>query len=936
MILGKQKLNTSIGIFIKNTFFITVAFFLIISTNIKAQTYLGNFTSYSIQGRTVRIFADTSSIKFIFYKPDILRVDFLPSLSTKLDTSFVVIRDTTEFVNFNVIEKDSSVEIISDSIKVICQKYPLRISYYTFSGKLILNEPQEGGLETINFERNINFSFSAGTHFYGTGERGTSLDKNGQSFGSYNTQIGGYNSPLPTMNINVPFLVSNKEFAIYFEDTYPGSFDLGKENPDKFSYTANGGELSYYLIVSATIQGQLEKYTWLTGRQPLPPRWALGYIQSKYGYQNESEARQMIKTMRQKKFPCDAIVLDLYWFKHMGDISWDLSNWPNPFQMMTDFLTEGIKTIVITEPYITQNSINFSEALSNGYLGKDRVGNNYLLDNWWSCGGCQAGLIDFTNPDAQKWWWNKHPSFFGNELAGIWTDLGEPERHPTDMFHYLGSSNKIHNIYDLLWAKTIFNGFNKFRPDERIFNLTRSGYAGIQRYGVIPWSGDVAASFGGLAVQLPMMLNMGMSGLAYHNSDIGGFAGSTTPELYARWMEYGTFCPIARAHGNHKPTEPWGYGTATESIAVEFIKLRYQLLPYIYTMAYKNYSSGLPIARPLFFDYPQDNTLWNNSSEYLWGDNFLVAPVVKSNVTLKNVYLPQGEWIDYWTDKKYTGSQNYTVSAPLDKMPIFVKSGSIIPMQPVMNYSNEYPLDTLILDIYPSAVKTSKFTLYEDDGRTLEYQKGSFSLTNFSSNISSTDSSKNLSISISRTTGNYRGKPLFRTFIAKIHGVGSTPVSVLKNSIKINNKISYSDLRKNKEGYNYDPSHKILYIQVYTVPDSAYNIETTGYLTSVSQNQNLNEINFHLFQNYPNPFNPVTSIDYDISKKGFATLKVYNSLGEEITTLVSEEKNPGIYQVKFDGTKYSSGVYYYRLSVIYSEGSTIKNFSSTKKFILMK
>ncbi|MEK6571439.1 MAG: TIM-barrel domain-containing protein, partial [Bacteroidota bacterium] len=415
-----------------------------------------------------------------------------------------------------------------------------------------------GGLATNQAERWAVFSLSSDEHFYGTGERGTSLDKRGHAFDSYNTQIGGYTSALPTMNINIPFLASSKGYALYFENTYRGRFDLGSSDPTKFMYKAFGGELSYYLIVTRRIQDQLEKYAWLTGHQPLPPKWAFGFIQSKFGYRNDTEARMLVRTMRQKQIPCDAIVLDLYWFSQMGDLLWNLSAFPNPFQMMSDFLAQGIKTVVITEPYISSLSSNYSVAAASGYLGQNGQGQPYVLNNWWSC-GCDAGLLDLTRPSAQDWWWGKHPEFFGNELAGIWTDLGEPERHPDDMQHYLGSTAKVHNIFNLLWARTLFEGYGRFRPSQRLFNLSRSGYAGIQRYGVIPWSGDVGKSFGGLAVQLPMMLNMGMSGLAYHNSDIGGFCcGTTTPELYVRWMQYGTFCPITRAHGTGQPTEPWG------------------------------------------------------------------------------------------------------------------------------------------------------------------------------------------------------------------------------------------------------------------------------------------------------------------------------------------------------------------------------------------
>jgi len=337
-----------------------------------AQTFLGNYSGHNVNGKAISVNAGSASIRFIFYQPDILRVDFLPTPATLFDSSFVVIRDTTQTVGMTIMSTDSTLEIASSAIKIVCAKNPLRVAYYTGAGKALLAEPGSGGLASNGGARLATFSLSPDDHFYGTGERGIGLDLRGSAFDSYNTQIGGYGEhtgPLPTMNINIPFVSSTHGYALYFENTYPGRFDFGVTDPKNFSYRASGGELSYFLIAGPTIREQLEKYTWLTGRQPLPPRWAFGFIQSKYGYKNDVEAYTMVQTMRQKQIPCDAMVLDLYWFNAMGDISWKPVSWPNPFHMMDSLLAQGIKTIVITEPYIVQHSINFPEARDNGYLG---------------------------------------------------------------------------------------------------------------------------------------------------------------------------------------------------------------------------------------------------------------------------------------------------------------------------------------------------------------------------------------------------------------------------------------------------------------------------------------------------------------------------------------------------------------------------------------
>ncbi len=804
---------------------------LLVGVHLHGQVFLGKYTGNTRKGKTVTINADTSALQFTFYMPDILRVDFLPSPSTKCDSSFVVVRDTIENVPISLVDTDSSLTISSAAIRIQCRKYPLRISFSDSAQKFRLEEPRSGGISSNQAERIVRFSLSSDEHFYGTGERGTSLDKRGQAFESYNMQIGSYSSPLPTMNLNVPFLASTKGYAIYFDNTYKGRFDLGLSDTTTFSYSATGGELTYYLISASTIQRQLEKYTWLTGRQPLPPRWAFGFIQSKNRYQNGTEARSIVTTLREKKFPCDALVLDLAWFDKMGDIGWNVSSWPDPEKMVSDFLLQGIKTIVITEPYIVETSMNYNEAVTNGFLAKDSLGHPYILNKWWSCGGCNAALLDLTNRAARQWWWSKHPGFLGKYVAGLWTDLGEPERHPIGMYHSLGTTAKVHNIYNLLWAKTIFEGFSAYRPGERVFNLTRSGFAGIQRYGAIPWSGDVARDFGGLAVQLPMMLNMGMSGLAYHNSDIGGYSRTpTTPELYIRWMQYGTFCPIARAHGAGEvvhgyPTEPWQFGTEAEQICRAYIQLRYQLLPYIYTLAHENYETGRPLARPLFWETPKD-TFFNESSSYLWGDAFLVSPVVKMGQTSKTLYLPEGTWVNFWNDEFVEGGKTINVAAPIDVLPLFVKAGSIIPMAPIMNYSDERPTDTLTLKVYPGDTGISSFTLYEDDGKTLAYQSGRYALTTFTQSVD--DNGASLRLSIGPSLGEFAGRLQRRSYLVEVHGVSIKPANIRSNGRALREWSLTSPVQNKQEGFSYDKATRILVALVSVVADSSYQIFIEG------------------------------------------------------------------------------------------------------------
>lgn len=799
-----------------------------------AQPFTAEPAGLTEQPGVLLVRSDSSAVRLAFYASDIVRIEFISLASAPSSSSLVVVRDPLDRLPLSVRDTDSLLVCSTTTLRIQCSKHPLRVTISDSTGRVLLAEASLKEPVGKDGSRAMTFRLHAADHFYGTGERGTALDKRGLIFESYNTQRGGYETPLPTMNINVPLLCSTNGYALYFDNFSRGIFDLGGTDSTTFSYTAAEGEIPVYVMAAPSIPGQLEKYTWLTGRQPLPPRWAFGFIQSKNRYESEAEVRSIARTIRERGFPCDAIVLDLAWFKHMGDLAWDTTAWPTHRKLVDDLLADGIKTVLITEPYIVQPSTGFVQAAGKGFLATDSTGKPFLLERWWSCRGCAAALLDMTNPDARLWWWSRHPAAFGTSVAGIWTDLGEPERHPREMRHYLGMAESIHNVYNLLWAQTIFDGFNTLRPGKRVLNLTRSGFAGIQRYGVLTWSGDVARSFGGLSVQLPMLLNMGMSGIAYHGSDLGGYARMrTTPELYIRWMQFGTFSPTARAHGAGEnvhgyPTEPWMFGPEAERISREYIRLRYALLPYIYTLARENFVAGMPLARPLFFADPSDTRLLNDASSYLWGDAFLVSPVVEPGAREKTVYFPRGKWIDFWTDEVVTGGDSIRVSAPLDRMPLFVRAGSIIPMAPVMSHTDERQVDTLIIRVYPTTATADSFALYEDDGESLDYQHGAFALTTLSQTRIYGGKDAELVLTVGKARGSFAGQVTSRTYLFEVHNIPKAPGQVSIGKVATKSAISLHQLRRTAEGFWYDSKNRIIYIQTQGTVDRQVEIRIKG------------------------------------------------------------------------------------------------------------
>jgi alpha-glucosidase (family GH31 glycosyl hydrolase) len=898
---------------------------------------LGDYSSHEVTDTGLVVIAGSDTLVFSLYAADVLRVDFLPGGAQGLDSTYAVIRSPSGAVGFDVSNPTAYLELRTSSFTLRIDKYPVRLTYYDGSGAELLAEPASGGLEASGTSRSAGFELPPDLHLYGTGERGIGIDLRGYGFSTYNSQVYGYSGPVATMSINIPLLTTSSAYALYFESPVPANMDLGATDPSSFYYHIDGGELSYFFMIGTDVPAQIERYTWLTGRQPLPPKWALGYLQSKFGYRHRTDAEDMIQTMRSKGIPADAIILDLYWFWNMGDLEWNTSAFPDPAGMISNFLADGFKTIVITEPYFTYYSSTYPFLMGAGidYVGQTGGGNPYVLNNWWSC-GCDALLLDMSNPDAQSWLWTEYVDFMATGVAGLWTDLGEPESHPWDMEHYIGATPKVHNIYNLLWAKTLFEGFSGYRPGDRMVNLTRSGYAGIQRYGVLTWSGDVSRSFGGLAVQLPIMLNMSLSGMGYHSSDLGGFTGWTSAELYSRWIQFGAFNPVMRAHGvDNQATEPWGYGSEAEGIAKGYISLRYRLLPYIYTLARETYETGMPMARPLFFYDPDDPLLANHSDAYMFGPYFLVAPVVVDGQRQKSVYLPDGTWIDYWAGSVHTGGTTTLVDAPLDRLPLFVRAGAIIPMQQVMDYVGAEPADTLLLDVFPTFSDVpDTFHLYEDDGESLDYMQGEYTKTPLFQSLNYGGMDHALEITVDSARGSFPEMLANRTLVATVHLIENAPSFVLLNSDTLDAYPSSPDLFGGGDGYFYDTGGDLLIVKFEHDIAAASVITVEGInLPAGIPPAKPETAGVLLGHNRPNPFVHGTSIGFTLQRAMRVKIEVFNMLGKRVVVLLDEERQPGRYLAVWDGRDAQGkesppGGYFYRLS---AEGTNL-----TGKMILVR
>lgn len=647
--------------------------------------------------------------------------------------SYVVDRQNFDSLPLAVTQDENRIMIRSEKVDILIEKHPFHISFLDKNGDVLLRESSPG-IEWEEWDFRLNFEAEENERFYGLGEADQDVDRVPFQLRGRSYQIHHKHLPAPSRLI-FPVVMSSKNYAIVIDNPWIAEFDLDSNKQNKWSYRAQGGQISFYFIKGDNLYQIIERYVQLTGKPALPPKWTFGFMQSKYGYRNWKEVEDLVNTFKEKQIPIDTIILDLYWFKHMGDLTFDQENFPSPEEMIGKLREQGIKVILIEEPFVTIHSRLYKEGKEKGYFAARPTGEIYTLPFWAG----ESVLVDFTNPNVKEWWAAQHQPLIEMGIGGWWTDLNEPKIHPADMVHYDGPANKVHNIMALEMHKSLHQAYQTYAPNQRLFIMSRSGWMSMQKYGAGTWSGDVAANWEALRNQIALGLNLGLLGIPMWNTDIGGFNGEyPSAELYTRWLQLGAMTPIMRPHGDHQEREPWAYGPETEEIIKRYIHLRYQFIPYLYTYAFEAHKTGAPIMRPLILDYPFDENLYDITDQFLLGREILVAPVMEEGTKERRVYLPEGEWINFWTDEIYQGSQSITVDAPLEILPLFIKKGSIIPMAP--NAMNVDEQKTLPINIHLYLDQIGEFNLYDDDGISTSYlQYSSENITRFKYNLVKTE-----------------------------------------------------------------------------------------------------------------------------------------------------------------------------------------------------
>jgi alpha-D-xyloside xylohydrolase len=545
-----------------------------------------------------------------------------------------------------------------------------------------------------------------GENFYGFGEKFSSLNKWNQEIISWGVDAGNVTSQRSYKNI--PFFMSSAGYGIFIHSSYPIIYRMGSESSISYSFHVAEPELDYFLIHGPDFKHILKRYSFLTGQSPLPPKWSFGFWISRCGYKNRLEVETVIEEMRTRDYPCDVISLDPWW---MGEQPWSTYEWdrvsfPGPEEMIANLRAKGVRTCLWIHPYIPVGTSLFQEGRARNFFVQ-KPGSKDFAPVVEAFSGTNLAAVDFTNADARKWFQSKLQKLLDQGVAVFKTDFGE--QAPVEAVYCDGRSGlEMHNLYPLLYNRTVFELTERFF--KRGLTWGRSGYAGSQRY-PIQWGGDSYSSLDHLAGQVRGLLSYGLSGVPFCSHDVGGF--DYSPEafahdvqvdfpkddvVYVRWLQCAVFSSHLRAHGK-QPREPWTYGPEVEQIARRYLKLRYRLLPYIYSEAVRSTETSLPMVRPLVLEYPADANTWSLDTQYLFGDCFLVAPVLNYTGNQK-VYLPAGNWVDYWRKNLLPGGQWLDIKAPLEELPLWVKAGAIIPLGPEMSFVEEKPCDPLTLEIY--------------------------------------------------------------------------------------------------------------------------------------------------------------------------------------------------------------------------------------------
>jgi len=712
---------------------ITITALLAVTASYAQVKEPGNVTAVQKEAQGVKITTANAFAEVTVYSASTIRVR-IDKQPLAADFSYAVIA-RPETVKTSITESDKEIVLQTDSLKTVISKQPFSVAFYTPAGEVI-NQDETGlntswtGEEVVTYKK-----MQEGERFIGLGEKTGNLDRTGSGYTNWNSDVFGYQVGQDPLYSTIPFYIGihhNKSYGIFFDNTYQSDFNFGASNNRFSSFGAHGGEMNYYFIYHQNLADIITAYTALTGRMHLPPMWSLGYQQNRYSYYPDTEVLRIAQTLREKQIPADGITLDIHYMDRYQLFTWDKERFPDPVKLTGTLKKMGFRTTVIVDPGIKveKGAPAFERGVKDSVYIKYPDGQFYTGQVW--PGWCH--FPDFTAERGRAWWRKEVKFFSDNGVSGIWNDMNEiatwGQKMPNNvLFDYDGikaSHLRAHNVYGLQMIRASYEGARE-NTSERPFILTRSGYAGLQRYSAI-WTGDNRAEDNHMMLGIRLMNSLGLSGVPFTGMDIGGFTGNPSVALYTRWIQLGAFIPYYRNHTgvNTKSAEPWAFGEEALEIARNYINLRYRLLPYLYSTFYEATQNGLPVMRSLAINYTFDPKIYDPQyqQQYLFGGALLIAPF-ESGKDFGRIYLPAGKWYELYTGTVNEGGREQIIPLSTQQLPVYVKESSIIPMQSQIQNTTEQPADTLLLHVYNGGVKNS-FVYYEDDGISFDYEKGAF------------------------------------------------------------------------------------------------------------------------------------------------------------------------------------------------------------------
>ena len=744
---------------------------------------LGTLSSFKKSTEGITGITSLGNFRVSLYSESIFRISI--SLEEHFESlSYSVVANPVEIAS-EIIDSDSTLQIKTSTTILTISKNPVRFSFNTLDGKVI-NEDETFGTSWIGDQVTTYKKLQPDERFIGLGEKTGGLDRRGHAFQNWTTDAYGYGNGTDPLYCSTPFYIgihNHLLYGIFFDNTHKTFFNFGASNNRFSSFSADAGEMNYYFINGNSVAEIIKQYTHLTGRMEMPPIWSIGYQQCRYSYYPDKEIYSLAKTFREKDIPADVIVLDIHYMDKYKIFTWDSKNFPDPKGLIQHLRDQGFHIVIMCDPGIKVEPgyETYDDGVKKDVFIKYPDGENYQGQVW--PGWCH--FPDFTNPETREWWATKFQDYVNLGVDGFWNDMNEiatwghslPENLEFNFEGNKATTRRGRNLFGFQMARSTYEGTKKLLKGKRPFNLTRSGFSGIQRYAAV-WTGDNVSYDEHMLLGVRLVNSMGLTGIAFAGYDAGGFVGDANTKLFARWISIASLSPFFRAHTmiNTRDSEPWSYGEEVESICRNYIKFRYQLMPYIYSLFYDASKTGMPVQRSLAINYTHDHRIYDGKyyNQYLFGPSILVAPV-ESNKELLKIFFPEGEWYDVYTGKVWQGNQETVVESPIHRLPVFIKAGSVLPMQPAAA-NTSIKQQELILHIY-CGKDSSDFLLYMDDGETFDYQNGKSATRTIQMNGAQNK------VIVSKSEGDFKSS--YKKIKIILHGTNTDSVSVNGKNLEI-------------------------------------------------------------------------------------------------------------------------------------------------------